>query len=527
MDTETTDRMISTAIRARVPVIAVESPEEDRLLALFKVLGTNPRFPDERKVKDAVRPVIVWSITDGFTRIDNGEGLTGSTPEEIKDPIAALTWIRDWNAEKEKEPALFVMRDVQPYLESAQFARLVRDVAALFRVRMRNLILTGPTLEVPHYLENDVTLIQYPLPNVDELVILVETKISAMRELKIETDVNGDAREVAAALSGMTWSRGEQAMSLAIVHTGGFLVDEVIPHILRQKASIISASPALEYFHNQAEWGEIGGLDLLKGYAKRALVSMEPEAQDYGVDKRRGMLLTGLPGTGKSLTAKAIAGNRCPLLRLDVGALFGGLVGQSELQTRMALRIVEAIGRCILWIDEIEKALPEGGEGDGGTSQRVLGTILTWMEECTSPVYIVATANDITALRPELVRRFDCVFFVDTPNEQERQEILAIHLAKRGRDPAKFELEKIAEATDGFSGAELEQLVVEAITKAYLAGQEDVTHHDLVDEIAQVMPLTRTMPEKLSEMRKWADRARAASSKQESGRKPDSLHLEL
>lgn len=523
---EHADRVISTAIRARVPVIAIETPEEDRVLDLMVSLGLNPRFPDQRKPKDLTRPVYAWSITSGIVRISTTGGVEGNGQDndddqpDLTDPIAALTWMLDWGKEKADRPAIFVILDAQPFFASAAFIRLIRDAALALRKRRQNLVLVAPYLDLPADLMHDVTLVSYPMPTVAELTELVEIKTQAMADQDIEVDLNGDVAHVAAALAGLTWAKCEEAIRVAIVRTGAFRADEVIPLILAEKARIISASPALEYFHNKAEWDQIGGLDLLKPYAARAMRSMEPGARAYGVDRRRGLLLVGLPGCGKSLMAKAIAGDRKPLIRLDAGALFGELVGRSEQQTRQALQIIDAVGNAVVWIDEIEKSLGSGGgEGDGGTSQRVLATILTWMEETKSNVYVIATANDITALRPELVRRFDATFFVDLPDPGARREILDIHLRKRGRDAKELDLDldALVELTEQFTGAEIEQLIAEAIAVAYDTGLPDVTQAELEAQARQTMPLIVTMKAEMNRMREWASRARAASSKQEVG----------
>jgi len=469
--------------------------------------------------------VYAWSITSGIVKMSTtggveGNGQNNENQPDLTDPIAALQWMLEWGKERVNDPAIFVVLDANPFFTSAAFTRLVRDAALILRKRRQNLILVAPYFELPTELTHDVTLVSYPMPTVDELTELVKTKTLAMADQGLEVDLNGDVGHVAAALAGLTWAKCEEAMRVAIVRTGAFRADEVIPLMLAEKARIISASPALEYFHNKAEWNEIGGLDLLKPYAARAMRSMEPQARAYGVDRRRGLLLVGLPGCGKSLMAKAIAGDRKPLIRLDAGALFGELVGRSEQQTRQALQVIDAVGNAVVWIDEIEKSLGSGGgEGDGGTSQRVLATILTWMEETTSNVYVIATANDIAALRPELVRRFDATFFVDLPDPTARREILDIHLRKRGRDPEALalDLDALVELSDNFTGAEIEQLIAEAIAVAYDTGLPEVTQAELEAQARQTMPLLKTMEAEMTKMRQWASRARAASSTQEVG----------
>lgn len=519
------DRTISTAIRARVPVLAVETPEEGRVLDLMVSIGLNPRFPDKRKKGDLTRPVFVWSIAHGIVHLATEGGIAANLKndqnnDELKDPIAAMRWMLEWGDKRKDAPALFIITDVQPYLESAQFVRLIREANMALTPRKQNIILLAPIIELPADLVQDITLITYPLPTVEELRELIDIKAKATADQGIKVKMNGDSNDVASALAGLTWHKCEEAIRIAIVRTGAFVADQVIPIMLAEKTRIINASPALEYFHNKEAWDDIGGFDLLKPYAARAIRSQEPAAKAYGVDRRRGILLVGLPGCGKSLLAKALAGSRLPLIRLDIGALFGGLMGQSEQQCRQALEVISALGRCILWIDEIEKALATGGgEGDSGTSRRVLATILTWMEETTADVYVVATANDITQLRPELVRRFDTTWFVDLPDESAREEILHIHLRKRNRDADALGLDipALVDLTNDFTGAEIEQTITEAIAQAYDEGAVDIEQSHLVNAAKSTMPLIHTMEFEMNEMRKWASRARAASSRQQVG----------
>ncbi len=508
-------KQLTQAIRARVPVIAIETPEEDRVLDLMVEISTNPRFPDPRKPSDSIRPIFVWDIATGFYRIGDG---AGPEQQDICDPIAALQFVLAWGKDENvKNPAIFLMCDFGPYLGNATVERLLRRCAFEFRKRPQNVILAGPTLVIPPGLKQDVTILNFPYPTVEELTWLVNAKADAMEAQGIEVDLNGNTADVARALAGLTYARAEQAIRKAIIASGKF-DDSAIPIILTEKASVIRESGALEYYHQQAEWNEIGGLDILKSYARRAMNTFDPAAQEFGVTRRRGILLVGLPGCGKSLTAKAIAGGKIPLIRLDVAALFGGLVGQSEGQTRQAFKVIEAVGRCIVWIDEIEKALASG-DHDGGTSQRVLGTILTWMEESKAPALVIATANDISRLRPELVRRFDEMFFVDLPDRAARAEIIEIHLSKRGRDPQNFDTAQIVTATAQFTGAEIEQIITEAIAVTYdeNEGSKDITTDDLLREAKLTIPLIKSMSEEMQSMRRWATRARAASSTQEVG----------
>lgn len=517
------DRQISTALRARVPILAIETPEEDRIIAMLKELSANPRYPDARKPDDATRPVIGWSMTQGlFAVSENGTPLT--LPPKMTDPLIALQWFLEWGSKNREAPAVLAMFDINSALTSAKSAaltRLIREAAMALRPRKQNVFMVAPSFSLPPDLQHDVSVIQYPLPTADELIHLVDMKLGAIRELGVETDLRDEDVAVAArALTGMTMMRSEEAIRTAIAATGGFVLDQALPILLEQKAGMVRASGALTYHHTQASWADIGGLDLLKAYAAKLLRSFEPGASDFGVTRRRGILLVGLPGCGKSLSAKAIAGNRLPLITLDMGALFGELMGQSERQARQALAIVDAIDRCVLHIDELDKGAGSGaGERDGNTTQRVFGTFLTWMEETQGHALIVATANRISVLRPELLRRFDAIFFVDLPDPIARLQILEIHLRKRKQDPTQFDLRGLVGQTEGFTGSEVEQIISDAVLEAYCDGARPVTFQDLVRqaELKWENRLMHIMANELAEMREWASRARAASSTQATG----------
>ena len=309
----------------------------------------------------------------------------------------------------------------------------------------------------------------------------------------------------------------EKAFSLAYIESGKLTGAEV-PLIIREKESVIKKSGYLEYFHPKEEMKDVGGLDNLKGWLEKRGRAFEKGAADFGLSYPRGILLLGIPGTGKSLTAKAI-GNlwRFPLLRLDMGKIFGGIVGESEKNIRGALNIAEAIAPSILWIDEIEKAMSgisSSGSSDGGTTSRVLGTFLTWMQEKSKPVFVVATANNISQLPPELLRkgRVDEIFFVDLPTSSEREEIIKIHLAKKKREPKEFDIAKLAKESKGFSGAELEEAVKEALFQAFDDGRQ-VSDKDISNALSKTYPLAKTMFETIKDIRTWAkSRAVPASS---------------
>jgi len=500
---KTTER-IARLIRARYPLIAVQSHEENRV--------TDAVYQIARQQEKALYD---WTISRGLESLsDRDEAVDLANTE---DPVSALQYVV---ASDPDEPAIYVFKDLHPFLVGDRadpvVIRALRDAAAELIKRHQTVILLSPSIDVPADAEKDVAVVDFPLPDADELAEQVEGFIAHLPE-SVSVRVNGERRDLIRALQGLTATEADAVLAEAVIELGHLDVD-AIPVILEAKAEIIRQSGALEYYPEQASYADIGGLDLLKAWCKQSETAFSDDAQAFGVEPDRGILLVGIPGCGKSLTAKAVAGGKRPLLRLDVGALFGSLVGQSEAQTRNALKVAEAVAPAVLWLDEIEKALGSaGGELDGGTSQRVLGTILTWMEETQSDVFIVATANDISSLRPELIRRFSEVFFVDLPQAQEREEILAIHLRKRDRDPSDYDLNAVVEDTEDFTGSELERVVQGAIKRAFADGAWGVTTDDLLAVAAEMVPLVTTMKEGIDAMRSWATRARPASSRQETG----------
>jgi ATP-dependent 26S proteasome regulatory subunit len=505
-----TTQHIANLIRARYPIIAVQSHEERRIVRELEGIATSQG-----------KALFTWSISSGVTQVlPAGEAKPNAS---LSDPGVALRHILEKFRPTDKLPggpgAIFVLLDFHRYLENPVYCRLLRDQVAELTTRHQTIVLLSASFSFPADLEKDVVLVDYPLPGQDELSDLLERFADELPSDVV--DLNGGTTLVVRALQGLTLNEAEAVLAQAVVATGRLNAD-VIPTILDAKAQLIRRSGALEYWAAQANYAEIGGLDLLKGWCEETELAFSEGAQEYGLEPQRGVLIVGLPGCGKSLTAKAVAGGVRPLLRLDVGALFGGLVGQSEAQTRAALKVAEAVAPAVLWLDEIEKALGSGGgEMDGGTSQRVLGTILTWMEETRAPVFIVATANDIGSLRPELIRRFSEVFFVDLPQSGERREILGIHLRKRRRDPADFDLDAVVKVTDGFTGSEIEKIVQSALRRAFADGRRAVSTEDLLAAAGEMVKLETTMSEGISAMREWAKRARPASSQQESGHKAD------
>lgn len=513
---------IERLIRASYPLVAIESHEEARVLNGLKDIADRRGFP-----------LFAWSISAGLEQLHPLSG-DDESDANLVDTVRALEHALTWTAPTDEattgRPGVIVFKDLHHYMDDSVCLRLLRDLATVLPRRRASVVLLSPALEVPPDLEKDVAVVNFPLPGKGELRGRVEAFAADLLDNPKAShdivDLAGDRLEqVVRALQGLSLVEAEAALGEAVI-ANGRLDEGVIPLVLTAKARQFGKSGALEYYRQQATFGDVGGLDLLLAECRGLAETFSEEAAAFGVEPPRGFLLVGVPGCGKSLTAKAIAGGKMPLVRLDVGALFGSLVGQSEAQTRNALKVVEAAAPVVLWLDEIEKGLGmAGGEMDGGTSQRVMGTILTWLEETTSPVFVVATANDIASLRPELIRRFDETFFIDLPQPAERDEILAIHLRKRGRDPEHFDLGAVVEMTEDFTGAEMEEIVQKAIRRAFEAGKGEVETEDLLAAVAATVPLSTTMREGIEGMRKWSTRARPASSRQKSGHHVEKAQL--
>ena len=503
-----TIQQLDTMIRARTPIIAIESPEEARVESEIKLMLKRHNANGGTK-----KALVTWTISQGFTQV---EPEAKDAPKPAPDPTQALLKAANTPAET---PTVYIFKDMHPYLERVpQAVRALRDAATALTRNRSTIILLSPNITIPEDAKKDVRVIEFPLPNADELGEQLDAFVDDLHKNAPEVPINlTDSRgKLIRALQGLTRSEADGVLAQAAI-THRCLDARAIEFVMAAKGQIIKESGALEYFAEKASYGEIGGLDLLKVWAREAEMAATPEARDAGIEAPRGVLLVGIPGCGKSLTAKAIAGGNRPLLRLDVGALFQGIVGGSEAATRNALRVAEAVAPAVLWIDEIEKALgSSGGELDGGTSKRVLGTLLTWMQESHSDVFIVATANDIAQLRPELIRRFDETFFVDLPQASERREILSIHLSKRGRNPQDYDLDAMVEATDQFTGSELEKVVKASMRRAFVARREMIDA-DLLTVTAETVKLVDTMTDGIQQMRQWATRARPASSVQETG----------
>lgn len=471
---------ISDRMRAGTLVIAVEEPDE--LLAREAAVAAAQQFQPVRRISaadpDAVQVIENHRAAEGTLIVSDFLRVFGGNP-------VAVRLVREIALQQR---------------QSGSFSRLI--------------MLEAPGAEVPQVLAGDVELIRPSLPTVDELRQELDQFLS---DRKATTQGNGEFKHsLAQAGAGLARHEYSRLLARCWIDQGKKLDAEWLGKAKAERVAD-KLGGALTFVPTDGI-PEIGGYDPLKAWLDDRQAAFGSEkARKFGLPEPKGLLLVGVPGGGKSLTPKVVAKRwRIPLIRLDAGRLFGSLMGQSEAQTRQAIEAAEACSPCVLHIDEIEKAMAgskSGGSSDGGTGMRVLGTILTWLQEKTKPVFVVATANRIADLPPELLRkgRFDETFFVDLPNVQERSEILAIHLGKRGRSE-KLATKALAQASDGFAGAELEQVVVDAMFGAFSKGR-DITEADLLAALKSTTPLSKMMVEEIRALRDWAKaRARLANS---------------
>ena len=509
MTTELTSaREIEDLILARYSLIYVVSAEEERVESEIRQIG---------KRRD--RKVLGWSCTKGLEALDSSESFG-----DIKDPLRALEFIG-----KYEDDAVFVLRDFHPYLQDPTVTRRLRDLNREFKLGTnyrRNVILLSGILKVPMEIEKDLAVVDFQLPGREELEAVIDKLLGSLpvnigptlrydeARTQDQRKVVGEARRrIVDAALGLTEEEAENVFAKSIIRTRDFDIDVIV----NEKKHIIRKSGILEFYETQLDLKSVGGLEILKEWFRKRQRAFTNEARDFGLPMPKGILLLGVPGCGKSLTAKAIGHQwQVPLLRLDVGKVFAGLVGQSEENMRKAIKTAEAVAPCILWLDELEKGFSgsqSSGQTDGGTGARVFASFITWLQEKTSAVFVIATANNVHMLPPELLRkgRFDEIFFVDLPSPEERGKIAKIHIDKKRRDPEIFDFEKLIAATQGFSGSEIEQAIISALYDAF-EDETDIDTERVAKSCNEIIPLSYTMKEAIDAMREWSkSRARRAS----------------
>ena len=509
------EKEIDVLVRARYPLIYLVSWEEGRITERLKEMAA-------RRGKK----LYLWSITRGIFKPEDEPTKVDS---QTRDPLNALAYV-----EKCPDPALFVFLDFHSYLNDQTVIRKMRDLVSNLKDTYETLIILSPVLTVPVELEKDFVVIDYDLPCYEEISEMLENIISVVsKNQEVHIDLPADTKErLIKASLGLTRSEAENAFARAIVTDKKLDIND-IDSILEEKKQAIRKSKLLEYYESKEEFANVGGLDCLKDWLTKRGVAFTKKAEEFGLPQPKGILLIGVQGCGKSLTAKAVASLwKLPLLRLDIGSVFSGIVGSSEENMRRAIKTAEGLAPIILWIDEIEKGLSgvqSSTFSDAGTAARVFSTFLTWLQEKTAPVFVIATANNIQQLPPELLRkgRFDEIFFVDLPAPLDRKDIFKIHIKKRKRDPANFDLDLLSRESNGYSGAEIEQAVIASMYDAFLQNR-DIGTLDILNSVKVSVPLSVTMKENIDEIREWAKyRARMASSTQKDPGSRKERKLEL
>jgi SpoVK/Ycf46/Vps4 family AAA+-type ATPase len=492
-------RELEVLLQANYPLIYLVTPEEERAEQAISAIS---------QLKPA-RKLFLWTVTHGI--IEYGRPRT-VTQHNTVSPEAAIEWVV-----RQREPGIFVFKDLHPFIESASVMRWLRDAIASFKGMNKAFVLMSPLQRIPVELEKDAAVLEFPLPNMVELdeVLSTHLKTSQSRTRRLSTE--GREKLVKATL-GLTRDEADKVYRKAEV-VSGHLTEAEVGIVLSEKKQIIKRNGILEYLEVDETIDAVGGLTELKRWLGQRADAFTERARQYGLPQPKGMLILGVPGCGKSLIAKTTARLwGLPLLRLDMGRVYdGSMVGRSEANLRNALKVAESISPAILFIDEVDKAFGgAGGSGDsdGGTSSRIFGSFLTWMQEKSSPVFVMATANRVERLPSEFLRkgRFDEIFFVDLPNFEERKEIFRIHLGKRREDIARFDIDQLSNTCEGYSGAEIEQGLVAAMYDAFAQGRE-FTQFDILAALKATMPLSRTLTEQVTALREWArHRARPAAT---------------
>jgi len=476
-----------TLLRSRTPLLLVDSAEEGRVVEAFR-----------HAIAQSLRPLYRWSITDGLERLDIDSDEDRETPPDASLTLHAI--------KQDKTPGVYLLLDFQPYLRYPMTLRLLREIVQRLDSAEHTLVLVGAGYELPPELAASVTRYELELPNAEAIAAMVrEEAFNYSRENGRRVAIDAEAaRAVVRNLTGLNQDDARRIVRKLIYHDGALTAAD-LPELARAKYQLLDRDGLLHFEYDTAQLANIAGLARLKQWIAQRKPAFLGEMQAAKLDPPKGALLLGVQGCGKSLAAKATAGGfGVPLLRLDIGTLYNKYHGETERNLREALKNAELLAPCVLWIDEIEKALATDS-ADDGVSRRVLGYLLTWMAERKAPVFMVATANDVTALPAELLRkgRFDEVFFVDLPDAHTRAEIFAMHIARRDLRASDYDTQTLAAATEGFSGAEIEQVVVAALYAA-AADKSAPTQQHLLAEVGNTRPLSTLMAERVGALREWA-----------------------
>ena len=479
-------------LKARYPIIYISTNEEERIEYLIKYCAK----------KYVVRTYYSWDFVDGYQGNPNDTGFAARNPLEALDLIEKLT---------PETASIFVLKDYDNFLKDFSVIRKLKNLSRNLKTQPKNIIIVSSEVNIPDSLKEFVTLLEFPLPSYSEILEELNRLISSLQQ-KIEP---ATVNNIATACQGLSLERIRRVLSKVIAKYGE--IDKSSPNlILQEKKQIIQQTQLLEYCLNDKSLSDLGGLDNFKDWLELRSEAFSQDAIQYGLPYPKGLLLVGVQGTGKSVAAKIIANEwQLPLLRLDFGRLFASLIGRSEQRVRKMIEIAEALSPCILWVDEIDKAFAGAqSSGDSGTTSRVLATFITWLSEKTTPVFVVATANNIDMIPPEILRkgRFDEMFFLNLPTREEREAIFEVHLKKFRPDSIQnFQLPLLVQLSKEFSGAEIEQVVIEAMRLGFNENRE-FNNEDILISIQKLVPLARTKSKEIDLLKAWSESGNVTSA---------------
>jgi SpoVK/Ycf46/Vps4 family AAA+-type ATPase len=487
---------IERFITAGYPILYLISWEEERIENRLKLVG--------EKLYQGSLNFYTWSCTDGM-RGEDGE------VKETGDAIQALNKVIN-----DKKSGFYLFKDLHFFLNDPKVIRKLKDVYQKLRRTTKTLFILSPSLILPNELDKEVTVIDVGLPDADEATIVFDSLVKSTSD-KIRNTLTSELKEKSVrAILGLGASEMELALRRTFIGREKIDENELLHELLEEKAQLIRKSGTLEFVRTRIGLDSIGGLENLKEWLQTRALAFSPKAKEFGLDVPKGVLIMGISGCGKSLCAKAVATAwGLPLLRLELNQVYGGTFGSPEEVFRRAIKTVEAVSPCVLWIDEIEAGITRSGEkASDSPASRIFGYFLTWMQEKEHPVFIAATANQIDLLPPEILRkgRFDEIFFVSLPSQKDRKEIFRIHLLSREKNPDSFDLDSLAKNTEGLSGAEIEQAVVSALFESF-SKHKDLDNMELIIAASSIVPLSTTMREEMSKLERWAsNRAIKAST---------------
>lgn len=508
------EKKLGELVNAGFPYLYIPTYEEDRALAVIRKAARDPEL-----IRSA-RSIYEWAQTTGFV-------CEGKFVRDTAQPVQAIDYIVHC-----QEDAIFLLKDFHVYFGAERntrpdpmVVRRLRDILPELKSSRKTVVFLSPQLAIPGDMEKEISVLDFDLPTMEEIEGLLDELLEGLPPESVRLEPR-EKRELVRSALGLTMQEAENAFCRAIVKGRG-LDGSAIRVIHEEKNQLVKKTGVLEFVNSDLSIQDIGGLENMKTWLLKRNNSWLERARAYRLPAPKGVLITGVPGCGKSLTAKAMSAIwNLPLLKLDMGKIFGGIVGSSEDNMRKAIRTAEAVAPSILWVDEIEKGFAgTRSSGDSGTSARVFGTFLTWMQDKTAPVFVIATSNDISSLPPELLRkgRFDEIFFVDLPTLREREKIFSLHLKKRLEGsaiahPAAGEpglARDLAVLSEGFSGAEIEQVVIAALYEAFFA-ERGLTREDLIRAVQETVPLSVTQKEQIMQLRSWAEnRAVSATARED------------